>query len=91
MSTTVASNLPGATEVRKLLVENSLKHISALESESQDSLEFKRELAWAYERFGDVQGAISRANLGDTEGAVQSYRRALHLREVVASASVASR
>lgn len=79
-----AVNLPGATEVRKLLVENSLKHISALESESQDSLEFKRELAWAYERFGDVQGDYLGANLGDTEGAVQSYHRALHLREDVA-------
>ncbi len=71
-----AVNLPGATEVRKLLVENSLKHIAALESESQDSLEFKRELAQAYLRFGDVQGDYLGANLGDTEGAVQSYRRA---------------
>lgn len=82
-----AVNLPGATEVRKLLVENSLKHIAALESESQDSLEFKRELAQAYQRFGDVQGDYLGANLGDTEGAVQSYRRALRLREQVAQQS----
>lgn len=78
-----AVDLPGATAIRKLLVENSLKHISALESESQGSLEFQRDLAWAYERFGDVQGDYLGANLGDTEGAVQSYRRALHLREQV--------
>jgi non-specific serine/threonine protein kinase/serine/threonine-protein kinase len=82
-----AVNLPGATEVRKLLVENSLKHIAALESEAQDSLEFKRELAQAYLRFGDVQGDYLGANLGDTEGAVQSYRRALRLREQVAEQS----
>jgi len=82
-----AVNLPGATEVRKLLVENSLKHIAALESESQDSLDFKRELAQAYQRFGDVQGDYLGANLGDTEGAVQSYRRALRLREQVAEQS----
>lgn len=82
-----AVNLPGATEVRKLLVENSLKHISALEGEAQDSLEFKRELAWAYQKFGDVQGDYLGANLGDTEGAVQSYRRALRLREQVAEQS----
>jgi serine/threonine protein kinase len=82
-----AVNLPGATEVRRLLVENSLKHISALESESQDSLDFKRDLAWAYQRFGDVQGDYLGANLGDTEGAVQSYRRALRLREQVAEQS----
>ncbi|HEY5755408.1 MAG TPA: serine/threonine-protein kinase [Steroidobacter sp.] len=82
-----AVNLPGATEVRKLLVENSLKHIAALESESQDSLDFKRELAQAYLRFGDVQGDYLGANLGDTEGAVQSYRHALRLREQVAQQS----
>ncbi|MFC4307715.1 protein kinase [Steroidobacter flavus] len=82
-----AVNLPGATEVRKLLVENSLKHIAALESESQDSLEFKRELAQAYLRFGDVQGDYLGANLGDTEGAVQSYRHALRLRKQVAEQS----
>lgn len=82
-----AVNLPGATEVRKLLVENSLKHIAALEGESQDSLDFKRELAQAYQRFGDVQGDYLGANLGDTEGAVQSYRRALRLREEVAQQS----
>lgn len=82
-----AVNLPGATEVRKLLVENSLKHIAALESEAQDSLEFKRELAQAYQRFGDVQGDYLGANIGDTEGAVQSYRRALRLREQVAEQS----
>jgi tetratricopeptide (TPR) repeat protein len=78
-------NLPGATKVRKLLVENSLKHIAALESESQGSLEFQRDLAWAYEKFGDVQGDYLGANIGDTEGAVQSYRRALHLRQRVAN------
>jgi non-specific serine/threonine protein kinase/serine/threonine-protein kinase len=82
-----AVNLPGATEVRKLLVENSLKHIAALEGEAQDSLDFKRELAQAYLRFGDVQGDYLGANIGDTEGAVQSYRRALRLREQVAEQS----
>jgi len=82
-----AANLPGATAVRKLLVENSLKHISALESEAQDSIEFQRDLAWAYQKFGDVQGDYLGANLGDTQGAVESYRRALRLREIIAARS----
>lgn len=80
-----AANLPGATQVRKLLVENSLKHISALESEAQDSIDFQRDLAWAYQKFGDVQGDYLGANLGDTQGAVESYRRALRLRENIAA------
>lgn len=79
--------LPGATAARKLLVEVSLKHISALEGEAQNSLDFQRELAWAYERFGDVQGDYLGANLGDTEAAVESYRRALRLREDLAEAT----
>jgi serine/threonine protein kinase len=82
-----AVNLPGATAIRKLLVENSLKHISALEGEAQGSLEFQRELAWAYQKFGDVQGDYLGANLGDTEGAVQSYKRALRLRKSIAQQS----
>jgi eukaryotic-like serine/threonine-protein kinase len=82
-----AANLPGATAVRKLLVENSLKHISALESEAQDSIEFQRDLAWAYQKFGDVQGDYLGANLGDTQGAVESYRHALRLRESIAARS----
>lgn len=82
-----AANLPGATAVRKLLVENSLKHISALESEANDSIEFQRDLAWAYQRFGDVQGDYLGANLGDTQGAVESYRRALRLRIKIAARS----
>ena len=80
-----AANLPGATAVRKLLVENSLKHISALESEANDSIEFQRDLAWAYQKFGDVQGDYLGANLGDTQGAVESYRRALRLRQKIAA------
>lgn len=80
-----ATNLPGATAVRKLLVENSLKHISALESEANDSIEFQRDLAWAYQKFGDVQGDYLGANLGDTQGAVESYRRALRLRQKIAA------
>jgi non-specific serine/threonine protein kinase/serine/threonine-protein kinase len=82
-----AVDLPGATAIRKLLVENSLKHIAALEGEAQDSLQFQRELAWAYQKFGDVQGDYLGANLGDTEGAVQSYRHALRLRQAVAGRS----
>lgn len=85
-----AANLPGATAVRKLLVENSLKHISALESEAQDSIGFQRDLAWAYQKFGDVQGDYLGANLGDTQGAVESYRHALRLREKIATRSNAA-
>jgi serine/threonine protein kinase len=71
--------LPGGTKARKLLVENSVKYLAALEQEAQDSPQLQRDLAIAYDRLGDVQGDYIGANLGDTQGAVESYRRALQL------------
>ncbi|HEY5808158.1 MAG TPA: protein kinase, partial [Povalibacter sp.] len=75
--------LAGATAVRRLLIENSLKYLSGLEKEASDSEELQRDLAYTYEKLGDVQGDYLGANLGDTEGALQSYRRALSLREAL--------
>jgi tetratricopeptide (TPR) repeat protein len=72
--------LPGGTKARKLLVENSIKYLAGLEHEAQDSPQLQRDLAVAYDRLGDVQGDYIGANLGDTQGALESYRHALRLR-----------
>jgi serine/threonine protein kinase len=72
--------LPGGTKARKLLVENSIKYLAGLEREAQDSPQLKRDLAVAYDRLGDVQGDYIGANLGDTQGALDSFRHALRLR-----------
>ena len=72
--------LPGGTKARKLLVENSIKYLAGLEREAQDSPQLQRDLAVAYDRLGDVQGDYIGANLGDTQGALESYRHALRLR-----------
>ena len=75
--------LPGGTKARKLLVENSIKYLAGLEREAQDSPQLQRDLAVAYDRLGDVQGDYIGANLGDTQGALDSYRRALNLRRAL--------
>ncbi len=72
--------LPGGTKARKLLVENSIKYLAGLEREAQDLPQLQRDLAVAYDRLGDVQGDYIGANLGDTQGALDSYRQALRLR-----------
>jgi eukaryotic-like serine/threonine-protein kinase len=72
--------LPGGTKARKLLVENSVKYLAALERDAHDSPQLQRDLAIAYDRLGDVQGDYIGANVGDTQGAIESYRRALNLR-----------
>ncbi|MET0986514.1 MAG: hypothetical protein ABW034_14025, partial [Steroidobacteraceae bacterium] len=68
-----------------LLVENSMKYLGALERDAQDSPELQRDLALAYERLGDVQGDWIGANLGDTQGAVDNYRRSLQMRRAIAA------
>ena len=44
-------------------------------------------MAAAYEKIGDVQGQPRQANLGDPDGAAGSYKRALAIRESLASAN----
>ena len=79
------AKLPGGTAARKLLVENSVKYLTALEQEARDSPELQRDLALAYERLGDVQGDFMQATLGDTRAAVESYQRSLKIRRALAA------
>ena len=73
-------NLPGSTPARHILVLNSLKYLDALASESAGDSTLQRELATAYEKVADVQGGYRQANLGDTGGAIASYRKARDIR-----------
>jgi non-specific serine/threonine protein kinase/serine/threonine-protein kinase len=50
---------------------------------SQEKIEdpvLKRDLAVAYERVGELQGSTSRPSLGDRDGALASYQKALAIR-----------
>jgi non-specific serine/threonine protein kinase/serine/threonine-protein kinase len=69
-------DLPGSTSVRKLLVDRSLRYLDNLSREASGDTSLQRELAAAYEKVGDVQGSPYHANLGDTPGALASYRKA---------------
>jgi non-specific serine/threonine protein kinase/serine/threonine-protein kinase len=74
-------DLPGATPVRARLVRDALAYLDRLASESDDDPSLQRELASAYEHVGDVQGGSMGSSLGDTSGAITSYRNAIRLRE----------
>ncbi|MDB6088807.1 MAG: ppkA [Gammaproteobacteria bacterium] len=76
-------NLPGATPARHVLVSNSLRYLDALSRESGSDASLRRELATAYEKLADVQGGFRAANLGDTTGAIASYREALKIRNAL--------
>jgi non-specific serine/threonine protein kinase/serine/threonine-protein kinase len=75
------ANLPGSTPARGLLVKRSLEYLDSLAQESQDDASLRRELIAAYLKVGNVQGNPTNANLGDTAGALVSYRKALALAE----------
>lgn len=73
-------DLPGSTAARTLIVQRALEYLDALSKDAGDDIRLQRELAAAYERVGDVQGNDIFANLGDTTGALASYKKALNIR-----------
>lgn len=79
-------DLPGATPARKLVVSKALEYLDRLSKDASSDPTLQRELATAYQKVGDVQGGSADANLGDYDGALASYRKALRIRESLAKA-----
>jgi serine/threonine protein kinase len=76
-------DLPGSTIARKLVVEKALQYLDEMAQESRGDASLQRDVASGYQRVGDAQGNSLAANLGDTAGALKSYRKALALRESI--------
>jgi tetratricopeptide (TPR) repeat protein len=79
-------DLPGATRVREKLVKDALGYLDSLASEGNGDPALQQELAAAYDRIGDVVGGAYLASLGDRAGALDSYTKALRIREALAAA-----
>ena len=79
-------DLPGTLPARKLLVNRALEYLDSLSQEASGDTDLQRELAAAYDRVGDLLGYSGAANLGDYAGALQSYEKALSIREASAAA-----
>jgi eukaryotic-like serine/threonine-protein kinase len=76
--------VPGTTAARKLITQRSLEYLDSLAREAEGEWSLQSELATAYVKVGDVQGQSYYANLGDTQGALASYRKALAIRQALA-------
>jgi serine/threonine protein kinase len=74
-------DLPGTLPARKLLVDRAREYLDSLSREASGDADLQRELAAAYDRIGDLLGYTGAANLGDYPGALQSYEKALSIRE----------
>ena len=76
-------DLPGSTPARKLIVDRALLYLNVLAQESGNDPALQRELATAYQRVGLVQGHYLQNSLGDTQGSLASYQKALAIRRRV--------
>jgi tetratricopeptide (TPR) repeat protein/tRNA A-37 threonylcarbamoyl transferase component Bud32 len=76
-------SLPGSTRARQHIVLKAQEYLDSLAREAHGDADLQRELAAAYERLGDVQGGGLASNLGDTKGALASYRKAVSIREAL--------
>jgi non-specific serine/threonine protein kinase/serine/threonine-protein kinase len=79
--------LPGSTSARRLIASRALEYLDNLSKQSKGDVSLQKEMAAAYERVGDVLGYPLAANLGDAPGALQSYHKALAIRESLAAGS----
>lgn len=70
------AELPGSTPVRQRLVKDALDYLDSLSRDAAGDHSLRRELANAYLKVGDIQGKPYNPNLGDTAGALASYRKA---------------
>ena len=67
--------LPGATQTRKQIVEATLKFLEDLSKSAGDDDRLRFVLSVSYAKVADVQGDPTRANLGDSAGALANYQR----------------
>lgn len=74
-------NLAGSTPAREIVVRRALEYLGMLAAEGPRDTSLQRELATAYQKVGDVQGLGGGANLGDSAGALESYRAAQRILE----------
>ena len=79
--------LAGSTTIREKMVKDALEYLDNLSAESGNAPDLQRELAAAYKKVGDVQGNPYDANLGNQDGALSSYRKALAIREALYAAT----
>lgn len=84
------ADLPGATHARELLVRRALEYLSTLEKESAGDLSLQRELAVAFLRVGEVQARGFGLDLGEVSGALESFHKAMWIRQRLVDADPAS-
>jgi len=76
-------NLEGSLKAREKILVSALEYLDSLSTEASGDLALQSELATAYEKVGDVQGAMTNSSLGNIQAGLDSYKKAQRLREAV--------
>ncbi len=76
-------NVPGATKARKLLVDKAVDYLQRVSVDLPDDASVRFDVANAYRKLADIQGKPFAANLGDPNGALQSYEKARTMYEQI--------
>src|SRR5688572_27080589 len=69
--------VPGATRARRVIVDEARVYLERLAREAPGRDELQIDLARAYRELGSILGSPGIPNLGDTQGALDSYKRGL--------------
>lgn len=80
-------NIEGSLKAREKIITNALQYLDSLSNEASGDLELQGELATAYEKVGDVLGAMNNSSLGNVQAGLNSYEKAGKLREAVLAAN----
>jgi serine/threonine protein kinase len=79
-------SLPGSVDARQRLVSATLQYLEGLYAESHGNLDLMQEVSDGYWRLARIQGVNAEPNLGDTQKAEQSLKKADRLMEGVLQA-----
>jgi non-specific serine/threonine protein kinase/serine/threonine-protein kinase len=70
------SNLPGSSRAQMMILSQARQNLHALEGDVPRDPELRRALADAYVRLAEIQGEPFVLSIGDSAGALASYRKA---------------
>jgi eukaryotic-like serine/threonine-protein kinase len=79
-------HLPGSTKAREKVLKTALEYLDSLSREAEEDADLQIELADAYLRLGQAQGVRFTASLGQTDAALESFRKSMaHAQKAAAS------
>ncbi|MGD0301467.1 MAG: serine/threonine-protein kinase [Bryobacteraceae bacterium] len=70
------AKLPGSMKARLLIVDRARRNLDRLLADAPRDSDLRHALAGAYLQLGDIQGRPFTVSIGDTAGALASYRKA---------------